>query len=124
MAYDLNLTQRVRTILQDQGEVSECKMFGCLAFMIGGNMCCGVMKAGLFLKLSAEAAVAARQRPWVRSMDPTGKRMKSMVVVESAGLASDEALREWVDAAVAIARARPPKQRTARKPGTKRRPAP
>ena len=63
MAWDLAMAERVRSILKEQSGFSERIMFGCVAFMINGNMCCGVMKADIFLKLSPDAAAEARSLP-------------------------------------------------------------
>jgi TfoX/Sxy family transcriptional regulator of competence genes len=63
MAWDQGLAERVRSVLKQHGEFSERMMFGCLAFMVNGNMCCGVMKTDLFLKLSPDAAAGARSLP-------------------------------------------------------------
>lgn len=43
MAYDENIANRLRAALAAEGNVTERKMFGGLAFMVGGHMCCGVM---------------------------------------------------------------------------------
>jgi hypothetical protein len=110
MAWDLVLAERVRSILKERGGFSERIMFGCVAFMIHGNMCCRVMRTDLFLKLSADAAAAARILPHTRPMDPTGKRMKSMILVDAQGTSSDQMLLEWVERAFVVVRALPPKE--------------
>ena len=38
MAYDEDLAERIRALLSQQRGVTEKKMFGGLAFLIGGNM--------------------------------------------------------------------------------------
>jgi len=43
MAYDENFARRVRAQLADQRDLLERKMFGGLAFMVRGNMCCGIV---------------------------------------------------------------------------------
>lgn len=42
MAYDEGLAQRIREALDDRSDVSEKKMFGGVAFLLGGHMCVGV----------------------------------------------------------------------------------
>jgi TfoX/Sxy family transcriptional regulator of competence genes len=49
MAYDENLARRVRALLADQAELTERKMFGGLAFMVHGNMCCGIVRDELMV---------------------------------------------------------------------------
>jgi hypothetical protein len=88
--------------------VTERQMFGGLAFMLGGHMFCGVVRDTLMVRLGPDRADRALDRPHVRPMDFTGRPMKGMVFIEPDGL-QGAALREWVDAAAAFARALPPK---------------
>jgi TfoX N-terminal domain len=108
MAYDEGLAERVREALAGEDGLTERKMFGGLAFMLHGNMACGIVKDELMLRLGPEGADAALDRPHVRQMDFTGKPMTGMVFVEPAGLDS-EALAGFVGQAVAYARTFPPK---------------
>jgi TfoX/Sxy family transcriptional regulator of competence genes len=108
MAYDEELADRVRLVLADEEGLSERKMFGGLAFMIHGNMACGIIRDELMLRLGAEGADAALAEPHVRTMDFTGRPMTGMVYVERAGL-DDAALRRWVGQATSFARSLPPK---------------
>jgi TfoX/Sxy family transcriptional regulator of competence genes len=109
MAYDLGLADRIRSILERNGGCSEQKMFGGIAFMVNGRMCCGVMKTDLMLRLNPEKAAAALRQPHARPMDFTKRPMKSMIYVSPAGTDSDESLESWVLQALAIARNPPPK---------------
>jgi TfoX/Sxy family transcriptional regulator of competence genes len=116
VAYDERLAERVRGVLPDPGAVREQKMFGGLAFMVGGHMFCGVMKDELMLRLGPDGAEQALTRPHVRPMDFTGRPMTSMVLVGKDGL-KGTALRRWVEKALAFAHDLPPKpakQRSAR----------
>ena len=109
MAYDEDLADRVRAALPDGEEVTERRMFGGLAFMLGGHMFCGVVKDTLMVRLGPAAAEQALGQPHVRPMDFTGRPMKGMVFVDSDGLRDEGELREWVDAAAGYARGLPPK---------------
>lgn len=109
MAHDEELADRVRAVLAGEEDLSERKMFGGLAFMVNGNMACGIVKEELMLRLEAEGADAALERPHVRPMDFSGRPMTGMVYVERAGLGDDE-LRRWVARAAAFARGLPPKR--------------
>jgi hypothetical protein len=83
MAYDRGLADRVRSILERRAGFSERQMFGGIAFMINGHMCCGVMKTDLMLRLAPEAVVSGLRRPHTRLMDFSGKPMKSMMLVDA-----------------------------------------
>lgn len=102
MAYDRGLADRVRSILERRAGFAERKMFGGIAFLINGHMCCGVLKTDLMLRLTPEAVTSGLRRPHTRPMDFSGKPMKSMMFVDAAGSDSDEALHEWVESAVAF----------------------
>lgn len=102
MAYDEQLAARVRALLADRGDVNERTMFGGLTFMIGGNMCCGVNKNELIVRLDPEREAEALSRPHARAMDFTGRHMPGFVTVQPEGL-DDEQLGGWVQAAAARA---------------------
>ena|SRR5271165_592295 len=114
MAYDHYLADRVRSILERRSGFSEQKMFGGIAFMMNGHMCCGIMKNDLMVRLPAEAVVSGLERPHTRRMDFTGKPMKSMILVDPAGCDSEEALQEWVESGLRFVLTLPPKQRAVR----------
>jgi TfoX/Sxy family transcriptional regulator of competence genes len=109
MVYDIDLAARVRAVLPTGEPVTEQKMFGGLAFMLGGHMFCGVVKDSLMVRLGPEAADRALAEPHVRPMDFTGRPMSGMVFVEPAGLAG-LALQSWVRDAADYARGLPPKK--------------
>jgi TfoX/Sxy family transcriptional regulator of competence genes len=108
MAYDEALAERVRAELAGEEGLTERKMFGGLAFMLHGNMACGIVKDELMLRLGPEGADRALDEPHVRQMDFTGRPMTGMVFVEPAGLEGDS-LAGLVGQAVAYARTFPPK---------------
>jgi TfoX/Sxy family transcriptional regulator of competence genes len=111
VAYDETLASRIREVIGDiDGEVTERKMFGGLAFMLNGHMFTGVVGGELMLRLGDAGAEAALRREHVREMDFTGRPMKAMVFVQSVGLDGD-ALGEWVTRAAAFAQSLPPKSR-------------
>jgi len=75
-------------------------MFGGIAFLLYGNMCCGVTGTALMLRLGQAGADSALDEPHVRPMDFTGKPMTTMVYVDPEGTADDDELAGWVDRAV------------------------
>jgi TfoX/Sxy family transcriptional regulator of competence genes len=109
VAYDEKLADRVRDILAGDPALSERKMFGGLAFMLDGNMCCGIVDDRLMLRLGADLAEQALERTHVHPMDFTGRPMTGMVYVAPEG-ARGEALRCWVEQAADFARTLPPKR--------------
>ncbi len=109
MAYDEKTAQRVRETLKRRRGVTEKKMFGGIAFMLNGNMCCGVLDKDLVLRLGDTAAATALKRPHTRPMDFTGRPMKTMVYVAATGFKTDDALKGWVTRAVEFAKSLPAK---------------
>lgn len=109
MAFDEELAKRVAAALDDVADVREQRMFGGLAFLVGGHMTCGVAGDELMLRLGQEGADAALAEPHVRPMDFTGRPMSTMVFVESAGIESQAALEGWVARALSYVRTLPPK---------------
>ena len=53
MAYDDVIAARVRSALADRNDVIEKAMFGGITFMVSGNMCCGVNRSDLIIRLNA-----------------------------------------------------------------------
>jgi TfoX/Sxy family transcriptional regulator of competence genes len=109
MAYDERLAGRVRKQLSRRKGLAERKMFGGLAFLLDGHMCCGVVDCDLCLRLGDDGTVQALKRAHVRPMDFTGKPLKSMVYVAAAGLRTEKQLAGWVRQAVEFTRTLPPK---------------
>lgn len=109
MACDEKLVERIRAVLADCADVSERKMFGGLTFMLRGNMCCGVDKENLMVRVGPEVYDEALAQPGARLMDFTGRPMKGMVFVRPEGCESDDDLRDWVEHGVEYALSLPAK---------------
>lgn len=109
MAYDEALADRVRDAIGVRSGVTEKKMFGGIAWMVGGNMACGVLGDGLVVRLDPDEAEQALAEPHVGPFDATGRPMRGFVVVGAAGVAGDEELVRWVDCGADHAASLPPK---------------
>jgi len=110
MPFDEKLAERIRTVLARHSGVTERKMFGGIAFMLNGHMCCGIAKGDLMLRVGPEEYETILAKPHVRPMDFTGRPLTGMVYVDVAGVRSDAALRRWIEHAVAFARTLNPKK--------------
>jgi TfoX/Sxy family transcriptional regulator of competence genes len=109
MAFDEAVAGRVREALAGAPDVVEKKMFGGIAFMIRGNMCCGVIGDRLMLRVGPVGYDTALSRPHARPMDFTGRPMKGMVYVEPAGFASAGDLKRWIAKAMEFSLSLPAK---------------
>ena len=102
MAYDDGLAERVRELLAVRVDVTERRMFGGLAFMVGGHMACGITGDDLMVRVGREGYDDALAHPHAREMDFTGRPMTGYVYIDAAGIAEDGGLREWVERGVAF----------------------
>jgi hypothetical protein len=110
MAYDEAFADRVRDVLSAREGLSERKMFGGIAFMIRGNMACGVSHTSeLMVRLEPEEYERALAEPHVRDFDMSGRPMRGWILVAAEGTAADEDLAGWVDAGADFAASLPPK---------------
>lgn len=109
MAYDEGLAERLRDAFTTRTDVIEKKMFGGIAFMVSGHMCCGVTGDDLMVRVGPEQHADALLLPHARPMDFTGRAMKGFVYVEPNGLDSDENLEAWVNRGLNFVTTLPPK---------------
>ena len=96
MAYDEGVAQRLREVFADNKSITEKKMFGGIAFMLSGNMCCGVVNDSLMARVGPSQYADALKMEHAREMDFTGRPMKGFVYVAPKGFESDEDLLSWV----------------------------
>jgi TfoX-like protein len=109
VAFDERLAGRVRALLEGRPDFSERKMFGGIAFMLGGNMCVGVAGEDLILRHDPDDPDPDLGGRHVRPFDLTGRPMSGWVLVAPAGTRTAAALGHWVGKGVAFAGALPPK---------------
>lgn len=109
MAYSEELAERLRSALADRDGYEEKRMFGGIAFMLNGNMVCGVTRDDLMARVGPDANEVALARTGARAMDFTGRPMKAMVFVAPEGYDSDADLRWWLDAVLAFSATLPAK---------------
>lgn len=110
MAYDEGLAQRVREMLAERAGISEKRMFGGLAFLLRGNMCVGILKDSLMVRVGSDAYPDLVRQPHAREMDFTGKPMKGFLYVDREGVEADADLSRWIGRGVACASCLPSKQ--------------
>jgi len=109
MAYDEKLAGRVRTVLAGTRSLTEKKMFGGLAFMVRGHMCCGVEKDRLMVRVGPEQYETTLKRTHAREMDFTGRPLRGFVYVLPTGIKRQESLRQWIDMGLSYVSALPKK---------------
>ncbi|MDT7570802.1 MAG: hypothetical protein QOE05_976 [Actinomycetota bacterium] len=109
MAYDEDLADRIRAMLSSEAVV-EKKMFGGLAFLIGGNMSVAASgQGGLMVRVEPAETRALLTEPGAEEFEMRGRVMDGWLRVKGKVLDDETTLQAWVDRGVAYARSLPPK---------------
>ncbi|WP_225724888.1 MULTISPECIES: TfoX/Sxy family protein [unclassified Nocardia] len=112
MAYDTELADRIRELIEPEPDLTEKKMFGGLAFLVGGNMAVAANRAGgLLVRVDPEESDELTARVHVETAVMGGRTMNGWLRVDAEVVGTEEALREWVDRGVDYARTLPPKKK-------------
>jgi TfoX/Sxy family transcriptional regulator of competence genes len=110
MAYDEEIAQRIRDLMAGEFDVVEKKMFGGLAFLVGGNMAVGVSgQGGLMVRVDPEETEALLAEPHARPFEMRGREMQGWLRVDAEGVEDDSGLEPWVARGVDYARSLPRK---------------
>ncbi len=110
MAYDEELADRIRELLATDHDVTEKKMFGGLAFLIGGHMSVSASgRGGLLLRCDPEDTDTLIRQPHVGRFEMRGRAMDGWLRVDADAVESQEELEHWVALGVDYARSLPPK---------------
>ena len=111
MAYDEELADRIRELTAAEPALSEQKMFGGLAFLIGGNMAVAASgQGGLLVRVDPAEADAFVATTDAEPMEMRGRPMKGWLRVAGDDVTSAEELARWVDRGIRYARSLPPKR--------------
>lgn len=111
VAYDEDLANRIRELISDQPGISEKRMFGGLAFLVGGNMAVSASgRGGLLLRVDPAQADALASRPHAEQAVMRGRAIDGWLRIEAAGVRSKQQLERWVARGVAYARSLPAKR--------------
>jgi hypothetical protein len=116
MAFDEDLADRVRAQLSGTAGVVEQRMFGGLAFLIGGNMAVAASgQGGLLLRCDPADTAKHVAAPNVARFEMRGKEMDGWLRVDGAAVRTAAALRRWVTVGVTYAQSLPAKPAKARR---------
>jgi TfoX/Sxy family transcriptional regulator of competence genes len=109
MAYDEELAERVRGHLGDV-PVEEKKMFGGLAFLVGGNMAVGVSgQGGLLVRCDPADTERLIEQEHVSRMEMGKRTMTGWLRVTAESVEAEDELARWVGVGVDFAGSLPPK---------------
>ena len=111
MAYDEELANRVRELVSGEDGVVEKRMFGGLAFLIGGNMSVSVSgQGGLLLRIDPAETDSLLAKPHAAPFVMRGRAMDGWLRVAPEGVGTKRQLERWVARGVSHARSLPPKR--------------
>ena len=110
MAYDEDLANRIRELIAGDVDFSEMRMFGGLAFLVGGHMAVAASgQGGLMVRVDPAQTDALVEKPHAGSFEMRGRAMQGWLRVDEEGVRTDHELESWVRHGVAYARSLPPK---------------
>jgi TfoX-like protein len=114
MPHNQQLAERIRRLLDADAGVAEQRMFGGVAFLIGGNMAVSASgRGGLMVRVDpAESAALVSTTP-ARVVEMRGRAMPGWLYLEAAEVAADAELASWVRRGTSVARSLPAKPGTA-----------
>ena len=111
MAYDEKLAERIRGLLAHEPDVGEQKMFGGLAFLIGGNMAVAASgQGGLMVRVDPTEGDSLVAKTNARPMEMGGRSMSGWLRLDSDDVRQKRQLSKWVDMGVSYAKSLPPKR--------------
>jgi len=103
MAYNEELAERVKTIIESKPGFDMKKMFGGICFLLRGNMACGVLNSDLIVRVGPKNYEESLKLPETREFDITGKPMKGWVMVSVDKKKTIEDLEVWVERGASFA---------------------
>ena len=110
MAYDEDLAHRIRELIAGEAGVTEQRMFGGLAFLVGGNMSVAVSgQGGLMVRVAHEESDTLVGEAHARPFEMRGRPMRGWLRVDAEGVSTKRQLEPWVKRGVAYARSLPAK---------------
>ena len=110
MAYDEDLADRIRELVGGEKGLTEQKMFGGLAFLIGGHMAVAASgQGGLLVRVDPEESDELVASTPATLMEMGGRSMRGWLRLDAADVSSDADLATWVERGTAYARSLPAK---------------
>jgi TfoX/Sxy family transcriptional regulator of competence genes len=111
VAYDEELADRIRELVSSESDLTEKKMFGGLAFLIGGNMAVAASgQGGVLVRVDPAESDTLVATTNARLMEMRGREMQGWLRVAPEDVRTEAELARWVDVGTAYARSLPPKR--------------
>jgi TfoX/Sxy family transcriptional regulator of competence genes len=111
VAYDEELAERIRDLLGGGADVTEQKMFGGLAFLVGGNMAVAASgQGGILVRADPAQSDALLATTSARVMEMRGRQMAGWLRVDAEDVRTNDELAKWVELGTTCARSLPAKR--------------
>ncbi len=111
MAYDEELADRIRELLDGESDLTEKKMFGGLAFLIGGNMAVAASgQGGLLVRIDPAQSDMLVATTKARPMEMRGRPMQGWLRVDNDEVRAESELAKWVELGATYVRSLPAKR--------------
>ena len=111
MAYDEDLAERIRELVGGEAGLTEQKMFGGLAFLIGGNMAVAASgQGGVLVRTDPAESDALVATTSAHLMEMGGRQMPGWLRVGPEDLRTKPQLAKWVELGATYARSLPAKR--------------
>jgi TfoX/Sxy family transcriptional regulator of competence genes len=111
MAYDEELADRIRELVGSESDLAERKMFGGLAFLIGGNMAVAASgQGGVLVRVDPAESDALVATTSARPMEMRGRQMSGWLRVGPEDVRTERQLAKWVELGTTFAHSLPPKR--------------
>ena len=112
MAYDEDLADRIREQLVSEPGVSEMKMFGGLAFLVGGNMAIAAgSQGGVMVRVDPAKSDSLVAKTTAELVEMRGRQMPGWLRVAADDVRTKRQLAKWVELGTSYARSLPPKRK-------------
>jgi TfoX/Sxy family transcriptional regulator of competence genes len=110
VAYDEDLANRIRELIAAEDGVTEQRMFGGLAFLVGGNIAVAASgMGGLMVRVEPSETESLLARPHAGPFEMRGRELAGWLRVDDEGVHTKRQLEPWVRRGVTYARSLPPK---------------
>ena len=110
MAYDAELAARIRALVAGEPSLTEKKMFGGLAFLVGGNMAIAASgQGGVLVRVDPAESDRLIESTNARPFEMRGRSMQGWLRVDDEDVRTKRQLAKWVELGTAYARSLPVK---------------
>jgi TfoX/Sxy family transcriptional regulator of competence genes len=111
VAYDEELADRIRELVGCEPDLTEQKMFGGLAFLIGGNMAVAASgQGGVLVRVDPAQSDTLVATTSAHPMEMRGRQMQGWLRVDTDDVRTKRELAEWVELGTTYAHSLPPKR--------------